>query len=203
MFDQRLRGTKERLLTGAATRLGRGISPNQMTFVAFGTGLLAALLVWNQLYLPAAVLWLVNRVLDGLDGTLARVQGRQSDFGAYLDILLDFSVYAAIPLALVMSDPSTIRFASLSLLLALYYVNAVGWLYLAALLEKEARGATTRGELTSITLPAGLIGGVETTIFYILFLLFPAMMVPLFLLMAALLGVTILQRLNWAYVMLD
>ncbi|MBK8027251.1 MAG: CDP-alcohol phosphatidyltransferase family protein [Chloroflexi bacterium] len=28
--------------------------------------------------------------MDGLDGTVARISGRQSDLGAYLDIVLDF-----------------------------------------------------------------------------------------------------------------
>jgi hypothetical protein len=47
-------------------------------------------------------------------------------------------------------------------------------------------------------MPAGLIGGTETIIFYSLFLLWPLYLVPLYLLMAGLVLVTVGQRLVWA-----
>ena len=48
-------------------------------------------------------------------------------------------------------------------------------------------------------MPAGIIGGTETIIFYSLFMLFPAGYPWLFGLMAGLVMVTIMQRVVWAY----
>jgi len=67
-----------------------------------------------------------------LDGTHARVHGRASRFGAYLDIVLDFVVYAAIPMAIAWRHGTlSVAFAALALV-ATFYVNAASWMYLAA-----------------------------------------------------------------------
>ena len=47
-------------------------------------------------------------------------------------------------------------------------------------------------------MPAGLVAGTETIVFYALFLLLPAYIVPLFLTMAALVLVGVTQRAVWA-----
>jgi hypothetical protein len=47
-------------------------------------------------------------------------------------------------------------------------------------------------------MPAGIIGGTETIIFYTAFIFFPAYLAWLFSLMGLLIIVTILQRLVWA-----
>jgi phosphatidylglycerophosphate synthase len=126
---------------------------------------------------------------------VARLHRRQSDLGGYLDILADYVVYAGFPLALVIGTPSRAGYLSLALLLAIFYLNTASWMYLAAILEKRQHGS---GELTTITMPAGLIGGTETIIFYTLFLIWPHYLVPLYLLMSGLVLVTVGQRLVWA-----
>ena len=73
------------------------MSPNLISLVALVFGLGAAIAAARAEWGLGLALWLANRVTDGLDGTVARVAERQSDFGGYLDILLDFVVYAAIP----------------------------------------------------------------------------------------------------------
>ena len=50
----------------------------------------------GQFYVALALL-IANRVADGLDGAIARATG-PTDRGAFLDIALDFLVYAAVPL---------------------------------------------------------------------------------------------------------
>jgi phosphatidylglycerophosphate synthase len=199
MLDPALRPVKDWLLVPAARPLSRGLSPNAITVLALLLGLVAAALLLGALTGWALLAWWASRLCDGLDGIVARAQRRQSDFGGYLDILLDFVVYAAVPIALVVGQPqSAAAFISLSLLLGTFYVNAASWMYLAAILEKRAAGAGARGEATSITMPDGLIGGAETIVLYSLFLLFPQYLIPLFLLMAVLVAVTIVQRLLWA-----
>lgn len=201
MFDNTLRGLKDRLGEPVARRVAR-VEPNTITLAAFAIGLLAALCAAHSLYLWALGLWLLNRLLDGLDGLVARVQQKQSDFGGYLDILLDFIVYAALPIGLVLSAPTFDRYAALTFMLATFYVNSASWMYLAAILEKRnARSvhdvAAPRG-LTTVVMPSGLIGAVETLIAYCLFLLWPSAIEVLYAVFGVLVLFTVAQRLVWA-----
>ena len=197
MIDTFLRIPKERLLAPLATRLSE-VSPTRVTLVSFAVGLGAAGVTGLGLYGWGLALWLLNRLLDGLDGEVARRGGRQSDWGGYSDILCDLVVYALLPVALVVSSPSERAYLSLALLLTSFYVNAGSWMVLSALLEKRRHGALAKGERTSVTMPGGLIEGAETVLFYSLFLLFPSAFVPLALLMALLVAVTAGQRVVWA-----
>ena len=173
-----------------------------MTWVGLAVGVLGIVLTWRGALVWGLALWLLNRLLDGLDGALARQNDAQSDFGGYVDILADFVVYAGYPIAIAFAAPSHANSVALAWLLASFYVNAISWSYLAALLEKRQAGASAHGEQTSVTMPEGLIGATETIVFYCLFLLFPQWLVPLFSLMAALVALTILQRLRWARLVL-
>lgn len=195
MFDDVLRQLKDNVLD-RAVRPFASIHPNVVTVLAFLVGVLAAGLILQQHYLLGLVGWLSSRLLDGLDGAIARVHNKQSDFGGYLDILLDFAIYALIPLALVLADPTPLRYVLLALLLASFYINAASWMHLAALLEKRAlRRANI---LTSVVLPPGIIAGTETIVFYCLFILFPTYLEALFAAMAVLVLLTVVQRLVWA-----
>jgi phosphatidylglycerophosphate synthase len=197
MFDERLREVKERIFVEAA-RLGfAGWHPHALTLAALLLGAATAVALAFQFYLPAFVLWWLNRIFDGLDGTVARMGRRQSDLGGYLDILSDFVVYALVPLGLVAGRPSLPAALSAAVLLATFYLNAASWIYLSAILEKRRREAPT-GQFTTVAMPAGLIGGFETMICYALFILLPQWMTWLFAAMSALVLVTIMQRLIWA-----
>lgn len=150
------------------------------------------------MYAAALALWLVNRIFDGLDGMLARVTQQQTDFGGYLDIVADFAVYAAVPIGLFLGRATADLGISLALLLGSFYVNAASWMYLSAILEKRCAGAGVRGELTTVTMPAGLVGGTETILFYSAFLIWPGALRWLFPVMAGLVVLGVFQRLWWA-----
>lgn len=198
MIDKVLREPKESLLGPLVRGPLRRIHPTSITVVAAIVGVAAAVAAWQGLYVAALILWVVNRILDGLDGTLARITDQQSDLGAYLDILLDHLVYAAIPMGLALAANTSASYLALAALLASFYLNGASWMYLAALLEKRQAGARKQGELTTVTMPGGLIEGAETVVFYTLFLLLPGAIVPLFSLMAVLVVITASQRLIWA-----
>ncbi len=201
MLDDLLRPMKERVLMPAATVVGRRIHPMVVTLAAFGIGLGAAVAAARGANRTGLALWLANRVLDGFDGTLARAQGAQTDLGGYVDIVLDFVIYAAVPLGLVLGaappERATLAVAALAMV-ASFYVNAASWMYLAAILERRGTGAAARGELTTITMPPGIVGGTETIVFYVLFLALPRSLLPLFALATALVLITVMQRLLWA-----
>ncbi len=200
MLDPALRNVKEALLLPLARALGPRVPPNLVTLVGFGVGIGCALLLLRGTYGLALLLWLLNRVLDGLDGAMARAQRRQTDFGGYLDLLLDFVLYALIPVCLAVGSPgrTPLLLPALGALLGSFHVNAASWLYLAAVREKRALGARARGEPTSVTMPTGLVEGTETIVFFSLFMLLPGALVPLFAAMAALVLATAVQRLLWA-----
>lgn len=203
MLDNALRGVKEQLLLPAAWAVGRALHPNIITLIAFVWGIMAALFLAWQWYMWGLAFWLLNRFFDGLDGTVARENNLQTDFGGYFDILTDFVIYALVPITLVYAAPSEAAYLSLAFLLGVFYINSASWMYLSAILEKRARGATATGEMTSVTMPSGIIGGAETIVFYCAFILLPQYIVPLFVLMGLLVMVTIGQRLVWAMKTLD
>jgi phosphatidylglycerophosphate synthase len=199
MLDDRLRVVAGRLLAPVARALGPRVPPLAVTAVGLVVGLAAAAAAWRGAYALGLACWLANRALDGLDGALARTHRRQSDVGGYLDLLADFAVYAAVPIGLALGAPADAALPRVVLaLLASFYVNAASWLYLSAVLERRGRGAAARGEPTSITMPAGLVAGAETIALYALALAWPARAAAIFGLMAALVALTVAQRIGWA-----
>jgi phosphatidylglycerophosphate synthase len=201
MFDESLRTLKEHVLLPAVKAVARtGVSPTQLTLLGFVAGLgccVAAAVGWWWL---ASALWWVGRILDGLDGSLARLTGQQSDFGGYVDILCDFTVYSLVPLAVVWRASAEGvagqgAWLLLALLLGAYFVNAAGLFMLSSLLEKRAVGK----KLTSVAMPRGLVEGAETMVVYQLFLLFPHSIALLMAAFCAAVVATILYRLHWAY----
>lgn len=197
MLDNTARNAKDRLLTPMAESLSR-VHPNVVTVFSLIAGILAAVMAWQQLYWLAILMWMLNRFLDSLDGTMARINQQQSDFGGYFDIMIDFTVYAVVPIGVVLGQPSTANFIALAVLLATFYINSASWMYLAALLEKQQHGADAQGEKTSVTMPRAIIGGLETGIMYLVFMVWPGQLVWWFGIMSALVMVSIIQRLIWA-----
>lgn len=198
MFDHFFRVLKDRWLAPFARALGRRVSPNVVSVLACLIGMLAAWLAFRGTRDLALVCWFINRTLDGFDGTLARVTDQQSDFGGYLDILLDFVVYTVVPIGAALGSRTPDAELAVIWLLGAFFVNAASWMYLSAILEKRAAGAAQTGERTSVTMPGALIAGTETVIFFTLFIAFPARVAPLMYAMALLVMIGVAGRLVWA-----
>lgn len=88
---------------GTALGLRRGWSPNAVTMVSLGVGLLAAALVWSGqtwAWVLAAATLLLALVIDCMDGEIARFTRRFSVLGAWLDGVGDrikeYAVFAAL-----------------------------------------------------------------------------------------------------------
>jgi phosphatidylglycerophosphate synthase len=213
MLDDRLRGVKERLLRPVARGLPGFVTPTGVSVVATGVGLASALAAWQGAFGAALALWLACRVLDGLDGTLARVRGAPTGLGGYLDILGDTAVYAAIPLGVAAHLATPDGWAVVAVLLASFYLNAVSWSYLATLLvarhlpapkghtpggAEPSAGARANPEaappFTATPMPRGLIEGTETVVLYALALALPRWALPIFGAMAFLTLATALER---------
>ncbi|MFM6999566.1 MAG: CDP-alcohol phosphatidyltransferase family protein [Limnohabitans sp.] len=80
-------------------------------------------------------LLLASRLLDGLDGSVARLT-QPTDAGGFLDIALDFVFYAAIPLAFAVAQPATNALPAA--LLASFIGTGSSFLAFAALAENAA-----------------------------------------------------------------
>jgi phosphatidylglycerophosphate synthase len=197
MKDALLREQKDRVLRPLVEQFLGNVSPNLLSYIAVVPGILAAVAVVSEYYWLGLFLWLLNRLMDGIDGLAARVQDTKSDLGGYLDLLLDFVVYLAVPIAFVLAAPSTALLWALAFLLGSYQINTLSWTLLSSIIEKRQQSES--GRLTSIEMPPGLIEGAETVLIYSLFFILPQYAFWLFLLMGILVFFTAGQRIVWAY----
>ena len=203
MLDKTLRFPKEKVLEPLARGPFKKVSPNTITLTACAVSLAAGAAAWQNYYGVALGLWYLNRILDGLDGTVARVNNKQSDFGGYLDIVLDMVAYVSIPLGLAFSINQMDVFISLTLLFASFYINSAAWMMLAANLEKRKTGAKQTNEMTSVTMPTAIIEGLEAVVIYSLFLIFPQYLSFWFSLLAILVLSSAVLQVFWAYRHMD
>ena len=98
MLDRHIVPRIKAPLRALAERLERsGWKADQVTLAGFGFGLLSVAALALQAYQLALAGLIMNRLADGVDGELARLQG-PTDRGAFLDIALDFVFYALFPL---------------------------------------------------------------------------------------------------------
>ena len=172
MFDTRLRPLIDPPLNRFGAWLAaRGIAADMLTVAAFVTGLLAASAVLAGWFLVALGLMLAGRLLDGLDGAVARAT-RTTDVGGYLDITLDFAFYGIFPLAFAIHDPAANALAAAALI-ASFYVNGGSFLAYAVLAEKRGLKTDAQGR-KSIFYLAGLAEGAETIAIFAAMCLWPA-----------------------------
>jgi phosphatidylglycerophosphate synthase len=203
MLDRRLRRMKEAVLGPVASRMARVVSAGSVTALAFIFTVAAAGAAWAGLFAIALLAWLAGRLLDGLDGAVARERGVASDLGGYVDMVLDTVGYALVPLGVALWLDTRAGWIALGLMLAAFYVNTISWAYLAAILEKRSLGVEVSGELTTITMPSALVEGTETIAVFAVFLIIPNRAPLIFTVMAAAVMVGAVQRLNWARLHLD
>ena len=192
MFDGQLKRQIDPVLNRAAAALAaRGIGANHVTVVSCIIGLGGAALIASGSLLVGLIVILLSRVGDGLDGAIARAT-KPTDFGGYLDIVLDFVFYGAVPLAFVLLDPGTNAIAGAVLIFS-FYVNGASFLAYAIIAEKrKLTGAPRQGKGFFFT--AGLAEATETYVAFALFCLFPQAFPVLALAFAALCLVTATAR---------
>ena len=141
-----------------------------MTLAGLGLGLAAALMIALELDAAALVLFGLNRLMDGLDGAVAR-STRRTDRGGFLDIVLDFAIYGAVPLAFALRDPGAFALPAAALLFS-FYVNGASFLAFAAVAAKRGMSSDIRG-IKSIYFTAGFMEGTETILFFAAMILLP------------------------------
>ena len=196
MFDGQLRRAVDPLLDRIADMLaGAGVKPDHITLAGFALAVAGAGLIVAGAFLPALAILVLSRLCDGLDGQVARKTGT-TDFGSYLDIVLDFAFYGMVPVAFALHDPAANAVPAAVLVLA-FYVNGASFLALAALAEKRGLSTDERGQ-KGFYFVAGLAEAGETFAVFALFCLAPAWFAMVAFGFAGLCAVTTLARIAQA-----
>lgn len=191
MFDSQLRRLIDPPLNTTGRWLAaRGITANQITWLGFAFGVLAMVALANRFDWLAVMLLIINRVCDGMDGAVARVQG-PTDLGGFLDIVLDFLIYSGVVLAFAVGRP---EHALPAATLIFSFVGS-GSSFLAFSIFAEKRKLVTHAQgRKSMFYVAGLAEGGETILVLLLICIFPMFFAYIAYGYAILCGVTTIGR---------
>ncbi len=171
MLDGHFRRRLDPWLDRAGSALAaRGITANTVTITGFLIGLAAAVAIVLDSYVWAFILIGISRICDGLDGAVARAT-EKTDFGGFLDIVLDFAFYGLIPFAFILADPYENGIAG-GLLLLSFYVNGASFLAFSIMAEKQGLSTDARGA-KSLYFTTGLAEATETIAVFLAFCLLP------------------------------
>ncbi len=191
MLDSRLRPLIDPPLNAIGKGLARsGITANQVTIAGAVIGIGAGVAIGYHYYLLGLVLVLLSRVLDGLDGAVARVT-KQSDFGGYLDIVSDFAFYVAVPLGFGFAASANLPFAMI--LIASFTLTGISFLAYAVMAAKAGRETDAHGK-KSFFYNTGLAEGTETITAFVLMCLLPQYFAVIAGIYSAMCVITVIQR---------
>lgn len=197
MLDRTATALIKPAVQGLATVLFRvGFTANQITVAGFALGIFAAVLIANGAYVMGAVALLTSRLLDALDGAVARMS-RATDQGGFLDIALDFLFYASIPLAFAIADPLNNALPA-AVLLAAFIGTATSFLAFAAIAAKRGLNSLDYPDKSFYFL-GGLTEATETLAFFVAMCVWPEHFDILAYVFSALCAVTIATRLWWGW----
>jgi len=139
------------------------LSPNKITLLAFVVGLLAGLFTGMRYSVLAVILLWLSGLLDVLDGSVARLKGESSSVGAYMDLILDRMVEAAIILGLFHAYPKQAWMYLLFFVAVIF--NFTTFIVAGALFKNEGK--------KSMHYDVGIAERTETFIVFTLLILLP------------------------------
>jgi phosphatidylglycerophosphate synthase len=148
-----------------------GVKANHITLMGFVLGMLSVPALSQEYYGLAVVFIILNRLMDGLDGAVARIQG-PTDLGGYLDITLDFIFYSAVIFGFALANPIDNALAA-SFVIFSFMGTGSSFLAYAIMAEKRNIKNLDYGG-KSLHFIGGLAEGAETIAFLILICLVPA-----------------------------
>jgi len=192
MIDAKLLPLQRRLLRPMALGLVTfGVRADQVTITGFLVGIVALPLLASEQYIWTLVFILLNRLLDGIDGEVARLT-ITTDRGAFLDIALDFVFYALIPLGFALANVTENALAA-AVLLAAFVGTGSSFLAFSLMAEKRKLHAQ-KFPSKGLYYLGGLTEGAETIAVFVAFCLWPNLFTPLAYGFAFACGLTTLSR---------
>lgn len=191
MFDAKLRPLIDPPLNAVAARLARlGVSANMLTFTGLILGLAGAVAIARGHMVLGLALIIANRLLDGLDGAVARAS-TPTALGGYFDIVADFAFYVSVPLGFgVLASANTLPAL---VLVASFVLTGVSFLAFAVVAAEYGKETEAHGK-KSFFYSTGLAEGGETIAVFVAMCLFPAWFGMIAYVYAGLCVVTVLQR---------
>lgn len=200
MFDSQLRDWIDPPLNKLGSILvGTHIKPNDITIAGFVIGIIAVPLIALQYYKLAFVFVLVNRLMDGLDGALAR-QSSVTHAGGYLDIVLDFIFYSAVVFGFALAQPDNAVYSAF--LIFSFIGTGTSFLAFAIFAQKLGLQSNHQGEKSFYYL-TGLAEGFETIVALGLMCLLPDYFWVIALLFGIVCWISTLVRIFMAVELLD
>jgi phosphatidylglycerophosphate synthase len=203
MFDAVLRRRLDGPLAAAAERMDRPwASPDRLTVAGLVLGMASAGLAAGQQWGWALLAWVLSRVMDGLDGPLARRRaiGQGSPAGGFLDITADFVVYGAtvvgVAVGTVGASASVVEWLPFLAVLLAYYVNGTAFLAFSSIAERTGHRIDDGRSLSFL---GGIAEGAETILVHSLWLLLPALAPPIATAWAGVVGVSAAHRIVTGY----
>ncbi|MBC7725172.1 MAG: CDP-alcohol phosphatidyltransferase family protein [Burkholderiaceae bacterium] len=179
-----------RVIGGPLTAIARAIdrpwvTPDRITVAGLVLGVASAVTAGLALWGLALGLWLVSRVLDGLDGSLARVRRARanaaagaaagagsSEAGGFLDIVADFIAYGATVFGVAVG--ASLQFGApwwpFALVLVAYYVNGAAFLAFSSIAERTGRRIDDGRSLSFL---GRIAEGTETIVVHSVWLILP------------------------------
>jgi CDP-diacylglycerol--glycerol-3-phosphate 3-phosphatidyltransferase len=163
------------------------VTPNQITIFGALVNVGAACLVVRGDYVAAGIVFLLGSCLDMLDGALARLARMVTPFGAFFDSTLDRAVEGAL-------------LAAIAYRFSLDGQNVtVGITVLALLGSLLVSYTRARAEALGLECKVGLASRAERVVLLSLGLVFPVLLPYAIYLLAALTGITVVQRVVHTY----
>lgn len=210
MMDAHLRRVVSRPLNAMASAVDvPWVTPDRLTIAGLVVGLGSAALAATQWWALAVVAWLLSRVLDGLDGTLARRRAaasstphaaNASQAGGFLDIVADFVVYGATVLGLAIGANAAFGAPWWPFLLVMfgYYLNGAAFLAFSSIAERTGR-TISDAENRSLFFLGRIAEGGETVFVHALWLVLPFIAWQIALVWSVVVFVSAIQRMIVGY----
>ena len=196
MFDRQIQKHTQKPLQYISKLFLKFISPNHMTLIGFGFGVLMCFSIIIVQYLIATIFLFLNRLSDGLDGSMARLQ-TPTPLGGYLDIVLDFLIYGGFVLSFGITEQNN---TLLSMILLFCYIGTGSTFLAKAAILPSLNNQSLNEEMTkSFHYAVGLVEGTETIVFMVLCLLFPNLFIYLSSIFIILCLITIVFRIIVCY----
>lgn len=174
MFDTPIRKIINPPLNAAAQIIAKTpVTGNGLSITGFLFGLSACLCLVFQYGLYAFGFLVLNRLCDGLDGAVARKKNINSDFGGYLDITLDYLVYAGIPFFAAIGFMDASAFFAAAFVIYSFIASGVTFLAHAIMAAKNNMDDKNHQGHKSFFFARGFMEGAETIIFMGLVCLLP------------------------------
>jgi len=124
------------------------ITPNQISWAAFGLAVLSFLSFIYNWNIAGGLLAQLSSIIDGVDGSLARLKGMSSAFGGFLDSILDRYADILVMLGLTMWSASNEVYSYVWLAGFLSITGTIGVSYSRARISAEFRHYFDRGFLS-------------------------------------------------------